>query len=98
MRRRRVILWKIVLGIILIYLEIKDIFFPVQIPDFQPSNLTQVIGMRFAQILIVGVGAWLLLSGIAGKRAKPIASNSAAESERVRNEDALDHARPPEII
>ena len=91
MRKQRVILWKVVLGVLLIYLEAKDLLVPSHVPDFlQPSNLTQTIAMRFTQILIIGAGIWLLFSGITGKRTKEIATSSAKENERPRTDDAMD--------
>jgi hypothetical protein len=70
MPERKMVWWKIVVGALLAYAAVKALLFPGNIPHaLRYSNPDQEVGGKLAQLLIGGLGAMLLFSGLVGKRA-----------------------------
>jgi hypothetical protein len=70
-RSRRVsqkfIWWKVVLGFVLIYVEIKQLLLPGA-RALQPDNATQAASMLFVECMLLLLGLWLVFSGLKGKQ------------------------------
>ncbi len=65
MNTRNVVWWKVILGVLLVYIEAKQFISPGS-RAFQPSNSTQAGAMIFVQCALLLVGLWLTISGIRG--------------------------------
>jgi len=58
--------WKVILGLVLIFVEIHSHFYPA--PNLlKADNPAQQTGMNIAMVLIIAAGCWLVYSG-----AKPV--------------------------
>lgn len=51
--------WRLLLGLLLVYTNVKFLLLP-QTRTFQPANAGEATGMLITDILLVGVGIWLL--------------------------------------
>jgi len=58
--------WKVVVGGALVLLNAEHLLFPAT-RNLQPSNSDQAFGMLLANIVILMVGVWLLVSGLRRK-------------------------------
>ena len=66
--------WKIVLGSVLLYINVKLLLFP-QSRALQASNAAQATGMFIVNGSLILLGGWLLISGVrAGRRKPPFSS------------------------
>ena len=69
LNNRRPTYWKIAVGMVLIFVEIRNHLAPV--PNLlKPKNESEALGMLFAAFVVSLVGFWLIISGIRGKEAQ----------------------------
>ena len=59
----KLVWWKIILGILLIFIEVKNHLFPTA-DLLKADNQTQQAGMYFMMVVLVVLGCWLVYSGI----------------------------------
>jgi hypothetical protein len=85
MSERKIVWWKVIVGVVLVYAAVKALLFPGYIPPaLRYSNPDQEAGGKFAQFLVGGLGALLLFSGlIKGKRTnqQPNSGKTGSEGE-----------------
>ena len=62
--------WKIVLGTVLIYINVKFLLLPHS-QAFQPDDRTQAVVLLVITGAMILVGGWLLVSGVRAGRPKP---------------------------
>jgi uncharacterized membrane protein HdeD (DUF308 family) len=57
--KRELSWWRLLLGLLLIYINVKFLFFP-QTRALQPANSDEATGMFIVDIVLIAVGVWLL--------------------------------------
>ena len=57
--KRQLSWWRLLVGLLLVYLNVKFLLFP-QTRTFQPSSASEATGMLIVDLALIAVGLWLL--------------------------------------
>ncbi len=57
--RRELSWWRLLLGLLLVYINVKFLLFP-QTRTFQPANAGEATGMLIVDLALIALGVWLL--------------------------------------
>ena len=63
--------WKIILGVVLIYINANQLLHPEK-RTFQPSTAGEANAMLGMEVILIVVGAWLMYSGTRTGTRKPL--------------------------
>jgi len=64
---KKLIWWKIIIGALLVYIELKHLLFPAA-RAFQPESSREAAIMMLVEFALLLFGAWLIFSGGKGER------------------------------
>lgn len=59
--KRQLSWWRLLVGLLLVYLNGKFLLFP-QTRTFQPSNAGEATGMMVTDVVLIAIGVWLLVT------------------------------------